>query len=410
MPLPGSWLDDEAPDGEAFRVARKILYSGCPLCLNEQDVCGLCVKFKLERMKPEENRWATTDPRDHLPVPSPSKLSAGRIQFLEATGYVFKDSQGKPSKPKKAINKRTRTKATQCTGKTKLATNKHKPKKGKETLTLQSSTHGKKGMASDKKSPSKFTSQGYPFASSEWELSEQKLIYRPPGYGPPMKSIEAITTKHCTSCHLRPCLAKTMDKELNQMCLHLIESEKKRCKFTIKSLEKTLQKEQCRLFMNRYRLKDPIMKCFQVAAFKIVNKHYMTGMKSPDDPHNAESTEERHDAVEDKENRTKDNGTGTPLPQSHKSTESLSKSSPPAQDDHSDYCDDYSDEEEIELLTPIFNTRLSRQSKNGEANPKANRVSIESYSECSNNQPNRSEAHDSPVSSDEEMEFTMFSD
>ena len=125
--------------------------------------------------------------------------------------------------------------------------------------------------------------------------------------------------------------------------------------------------------------------------------------------------EERHDVndnstVEAKENRTKDNGTGPPLPQSHKSTESLSKSSPPVQDDYSDYCDDYSDEEEIELLTPIFNTRLSRQSKNGEANPKANRVSIESYSECSNNQPNRSEAHDSPVSSDEEMEFTMFSD
>ncbi|CAB9531957.1 expressed unknown protein [Seminavis robusta] len=88
MPLPGSWLDSECADAEAYANATRILYSGCPLCL-EEDTCNLCFEFKLNKLRAPGDRWATRNLKDHAPISPPETLSASRILFMEKMGHVL---------------------------------------------------------------------------------------------------------------------------------------------------------------------------------------------------------------------------------------------------------------------------------------------------------------------------------
>ncbi|CAB9527822.1 expressed unknown protein [Seminavis robusta] len=113
MPLPGSWLDSECADAEAYANATRILYSGCPLCL-EEDTCNLCFEFKLNKLRAPGDRWATRNLKDHAPISPPETLSASRILFMEKMGHVFDSGSGANSKKKRS--KKTNDKKGTCQG------------------------------------------------------------------------------------------------------------------------------------------------------------------------------------------------------------------------------------------------------------------------------------------------------
>ena len=82
------WIASEGVDWEANEDARRIL-NLCPLCDDPKDRCSLCYEKKKD--SDDKNDWATTDPRDHEPVPPVEELSSGRYHFLLAIGHKFED-------------------------------------------------------------------------------------------------------------------------------------------------------------------------------------------------------------------------------------------------------------------------------------------------------------------------------
>ena len=194
------WIASEGVDWEANEDARRIL-NLCPLCDDPKDRCSLCYEKKKD--PDDENDWATTDPRDHEPVPPVEELSSGRYHLLLATGHKFEEDASPPKK-RKPTSSRSFVRRN-----SKL---KSKPVK-----------RGTKVKAREKV---KYSSDGYRMDECEWEISEQKILYRPPGYGPDKKSIEANLIPHCTSCHLKPCIVTTMESKMEGLCRkHLQEDQ-----------------------------------------------------------------------------------------------------------------------------------------------------------------------------------------
>ncbi|CAB9503690.1 expressed unknown protein [Seminavis robusta] len=192
--------------------ATRILYSGCPLCL-EEDTCNLCFEFKLNKWRAPGDRWATRNLKDHAPISPPETLSASRILFMEKMGHVFDSGSGANSKKKRG--KKTNDKKATCQGKKtgekrtaaggqRSRTAKHRQGKRKESSS---------GAAESKQSRLNFTVEGYPRESSEYEPSEGKIVYRPPGYGQSKEDKhDGIIAPHCDICHLKPCLATAWDQ------------------------------------------------------------------------------------------------------------------------------------------------------------------------------------------------------
>ena len=381
MPLPGSWLDDEAVDAEAFAAARKILYTGCPLCVEDTDSCRLCHEYKLNKRRPEGSRWATTDPRDHEPMPSPSKMSVGRIQFLEATGHVFN------SDDKNANNRRT-TRAvskpkSQHSASKQLPSGNTKPARDWKHKQAAKFTCRETKKLKNGRWKGTITSQGYPFESSEWEKSELRYVYRPPGYGPDPGTPEAETAQHCTSCHLKPCIGTTMKAKLYEDIKMNKEQNGRTKAFTVKAGCKLLQKEHCRLFMKRYLLKDPTLECIHNLVMDTAEDIFCPKVEMKQDSDEGYSSDES----------------------------TLSKAIPTFQNPvylKSSLLESSDEEEDAELFVPIF--PLTQTPRTLNRRKKVNRVSLTPkvqlekpllYGKLTKSSPEPLDE------SDEEFEFTM---
>lgn len=402
MPLPGSWLDDEAVDAEAFAAARKILYTGCPLCVDDIDTCRLCHEYKLNKRRPEGSRWATTDPRDHEPMPSPSKMCVGRIQFLEATGHVF-NGEGKVATNKTTKPRPTSKPAPKAT-KASSTGNQSAPRNWKHKAAARNWKHkaaAKFTCRENKKLQNgrwkgNITSQGYPSESSEWEKTELRFVYRPPDYGPEPGTIDAQSAQHCTCCHLKPCIGTEMKARLRENMVTNKEQNGRTKAFTIKAGLKLLQKEHCRLFMKRYLIKDPILECINDVVLDTANDIFCLKTETKEDCEDGYSSDES----------------------------SLSKVIPTFQTKPpSKLLLESSDEEEdADLFIPIFplsqtprtvNQRQKgkpNQTKKGNLNQKqrGNRVSLSPKSQKENPLLHQQLTKSSPgEQSEEEFEFTM---
>ena len=110
----------------------------------------------------------------------------------------------------------------------------------------------------------KFTSNSCQKEDTEYEPVEGKLVYRPPGYGQSkIDKADKMPVRHCILCHLKPCIKVAMDSQIRDMCHKHIVDDGRTDAFTSKAVVKYLHKEHCRLFMKRYRIKDPIPECIQ---------------------------------------------------------------------------------------------------------------------------------------------------
>ncbi|CAB9527039.1 hypothetical protein SEMRO_1931_G306140.1 [Seminavis robusta] len=120
--------------------------------------------------KPEGSRWATKNLKDHTPMSLPETLSSGRIHFLDKIGHVFpspksdKTAGSTIDRPQKAQEKRAPSYKPKANWKDKRAAK----------FTCRETKRLKNGRWSGK-----FTSQGYPHESSEWEASEVRFVYCP---------------------------------------------------------------------------------------------------------------------------------------------------------------------------------------------------------------------------------------
>ena len=94
---------------------------------------------------------------------------------------------------------------------------------------------------------------GYPLIHCEYEPSEDKTVYRPPGYPQNITDLrKGAGSAHCTSCHLKPCLAKAMRPEIKELAVELVSKQGKSSSRTFDKLLNTQQRKHCNLFKRRY--------------------------------------------------------------------------------------------------------------------------------------------------------------
>ena len=102
---------------------------------------------------------------------------------------------------------------------------------------------------------------GYQLIHCEYEPTEDKSLYRPPGYPGNIPDYSTcVGTAHCTSCHLKPCLAKAMSNHIKGLAVDLIGKRGKSSNQTFDKLLNTLQRKHCNLFKRRYlkKLEPPL--------------------------------------------------------------------------------------------------------------------------------------------------------
>ena len=256
------WVEQgRREDWEIQQTAIKVLYGGCPLCLEDDDMCKLCRDWKTECSKHRGSRWATRNLKDHAPLSPVENISIERRLFMEAIGHGHVFSEDMPDEKKPRTPNRAKNVAT-----------KKKPQVKWQDKRAARFTCQETKMKTGKGWKGRFTSQGYPRSASEWEPAELRFVYRPPGYGPAVGSDAAKKTPHCSCCHLKPCIGVEMQDRLIEMCHEHLKGGRKTVSFTQKAIQKAMQKEHCRLFMKRFLLRDPILPCIKSAAEEAVIK------------------------------------------------------------------------------------------------------------------------------------------
>lgn len=390
-----AWVEQgRREDWEIHQTAAKVLYGGCPLCVDDDDMCRLCKNWKLECSKHKESRWATRNMKDHAPLSPIDHISLDRRRFMQATGHgnVFNEDLTELKKPK-APSKKAKPKKPMPVAKGIV-------RKSKITTTNKSSSVGKKVIGTGKKE-AKFTSSGYPRESSEWEPLERKLIYRPPGYGPGKYTVESMATPHCTSCHLKPCIGIKMDAELKDLCIKYMGDDGRTKAFTKKVLEKVMMREQRRLFMKRFLLKDPVLQCIQDKASQsvlvycpeVLGLELMEQLRYHSDE---EESEEEDGCVRKPPSIVKAVRVGE-----------QKNDIPHSAGCKSNLLDSSDDESETELFKPVFKS-VARCSYSRDKATKPSRVSLSPPVASRNNQHNNEVEYDSESSSSTgEFEFTM---
>jgi hypothetical protein len=157
-------------------------------------------------------------------------------------------------------------------------------------------------VAKKKKKPQKekgVNEDGYPLEDCEYEASEARLVYRPPGYAEEADP----ASPHCLSCHLKPCITVAFHNDGRRFMFD--EYFKK--KMTIPAAQKSacvfLHKEYCKAIKRRYLKKLQPPKCITdvcehyVDVLELTVGHSESG--SDDSEMSGDSSEEEEFTLQD---------------------------------------------------------------------------------------------------------------
>lgn len=102
----------------------------------------------------------------------------------------------------------------------------------------------------------KVNEDGYPMHLCEYEPTERRHIYRPPGYGDNKENRWFHDGSHCTNCHLKPCITFEYYSETNDFFFDQNISKKKSVSSCVDGVTKLLQKFYCKVLKRRYLKKE----------------------------------------------------------------------------------------------------------------------------------------------------------
>ena len=109
--------------------------------------------------------------------------------------------------------------------------------------------------------PDKENGEGYPLKHCQYEPTEGRMVYRPPGYGDdPSIKWHHRQPPHCLSCHLKPCITTDRFNEMSDQASTQKILEKKPKAVVIDATNKSLMRHYCKLMKRPYHknLKPPV--------------------------------------------------------------------------------------------------------------------------------------------------------
>ena len=109
----------------------------------------------------------------------------------------------------------------------------------------------------------KQSEDGYPLKYCQVEPSEGgQLVYRPPKYGPNLKTTpKYLMPRHCTDCHLKPCITDVNSKVMNEKAAHLKVYEVKKNSYICSQVTNDLHKNYCKWMKRKFHKNAKPPKC-----------------------------------------------------------------------------------------------------------------------------------------------------
>ena len=138
----------------------------------------------------------------------------------------------------------------------------------------------------------KVNEDGYPMKMCEYEPTERKHVYRPPGYGGQNRHNRWYHDgSHCTLCHLKPCIAYEYYQETSEFFFDLNISKEQSASVCVADTTEMLQKLYCKIMKRRYLKREIPPSCIRDRVNDL--KNYTDG-----DSLNEDSDAESHLSID----------------------------------------------------------------------------------------------------------------
>jgi hypothetical protein len=124
----------------------------------------------------------------------------------------------------------------------------------------------------------KVNEDGYPMKMCEYEPTERRHVYRPPGYGDNKEWFH--DGSHCTSCHLKPCVTFEFYSEMDAFFFEQNKNQKRTVANCATGATKMLQKLYCKIMKRRYLTKEIPPACIRHRIEDLCN--YVDDENDPD--------------------------------------------------------------------------------------------------------------------------------